>query len=1000
MSKYGSSILSAMFTSSEAAVMRAEKKNGSAETDSEMIRNVNKETWAQCIQLHASLLQLTPEANRDSVDYFKLKHFDLAANVVQSTLDFMAECLEELEPSVSLHQPTSIPGSRPVDHASASFSLSHLPPINLPQFSGKFEEWESFRDRFTALIVHNTELSAFARMHFLSSSLTGRALESIKTIPVTADNFDIAWETLKSRYDNKRRLVETHISKLFQLPSVSCESAADLNNLRDVANRSIASLKNLNHSDLLTPEPIDLLLGADLYGELLLDGVKKGGTGQPVAQNTIFGWILSGPSSRQSHLNSRIHVQHCASSLPLEKELRKFWEVEEIPRRPYLSPEEQRCEDHFDYSQFLRDYEDLGHMRLITKGELTEAQCVYIPHYPVLRESSSTTRLRVVFNASSSSSNSTSLNDHLLPGPKLQTDLSTVILKWRTYQYVLSADIAKMYRQILVNYQRILWSANNTFPVQEYQLLTVTYGTASAPFLALRVLQQLVKDEGHAFPLAVPILRDDIYVDDVLFGADDIPLLRQTRNQVRSLLRLGRFELRKWSSNTALLLQDIDSADHGLACNKSLKLDENLKILGISWNPSMDAFQFNVSLPDIIPHTKREILSAVARIFDPLGWGTPATVNAKIFLQKLWQSKLDWDDPLTEPFTTQWSAIYKSLTQLDGLTIPRWVGQGADTLVCELHGFSDASSSAYAAAVYLKVVSMSGHTTVSLLTGKSKVAPIKTWSIPRLELAAAVLLSRLLEFARDALHLKAAPCFCWTDSTIRHVSTRENPADCASRGCLGNDLVHHPLWWQGPTWLRLDPSMWPPPATMISTGLEENPRVAVHVETSAASWDLATRYSLWPKLIRITAYLLRFIAKLRRSVSKDAPIASESRALSFIECQTSRLFWLHRIQSEVFPLERQALEKQRSIPSKSPLCALSVFLDEDKLIHVGGRLKNAPLPFARKHPVVLAAHPVVELIVRHAHLRSLHAGPQLTLATVRQDYWVLRARSLVKFIIH
>lgn len=162
--------------------------------------------------------------------------------------------------------------------------------------------------------------------------------------------------------------------------------------------------------------------------------------------------------------------------------------------------------------------------------------------------------------------------------------------------------------------------------------MAVTYGTASAPFLALHVLKQLVLDDGHEFPLAVPILRDHIYVDNVLFGADDISSLRQKRDQLTTLLQRGEFELRKWASNSTKLLSDINSENHGLACNKTLKEDESLKILEISWNPAADMFQFQVARGNDIPRSKRAVLSMIAKLFDPLGWVIPATVSAKIFM--------------------------------------------------------------------------------------------------------------------------------------------------------------------------------------------------------------------------------------------------------------------------------------------------------------------------------------------------------------------------------
>ncbi|XP_039306398.1 uncharacterized protein LOC113005704 [Solenopsis invicta] len=812
---------------------------------------------------------------------------------------------------------------------------------------------------------------------------------------------------------------------------------------------------SLADSDPTSAAPIEVIIGADLYGEILLDGRRKGEFGQPYAQNTIFGWVLSGPTSSSPFLSSA--SVHCCSQVTcsrgdsptLDQALRRFWEVEEIPRKVVLTPDELQCEEHFlkthsrcsdgryivrlpfkngspikigssrgtaarclssllrrfqkspdlqkEYSEFLREYEEMGHMR--ESPPLSElSQCVFIPHHPVIRDGSSTTRLRVVFNASSITSNATSLNDHMLAGPKLQTELTAVILRWRQFRYVYSADIAKMYRQILVdprdvNYQRILWCKSDSSCPREYKLLTVTYGTAAAPFLALRVLRQLLYDEGPAFPLAMSVLQDNIYVDDVLFGADDIPLLRQTRDQTCAVLGRGGFRLRKWSSNSSRLLDDIPEENHGLACSKTLQEDEQLKILGISWSPSQDAFQFRT----------------------------------------LWQIRVDWDEDINASLGDEWLSIENSLKAIDGLLIDRWIRKGADTVMCEVHGFSDASQKAYATAVYIRLASLSGERSSMLLLSKSKVVPIKPWSVPRLELAAAVLLSRLVEFTLESLRLPATtPCYCWTDSIVvlawvtqhpsrwrtfvsnrvadiqtrlpnaawRHVSTDDNPADCASRGILGSQLASHDLWWSGPSWLRLASSDWPSPIAPTPAGElpEQRSEKTVNLVEQLEPWDLASRYSSWPKLLRVTAYILRFVSRdrsLPRGIQRDG-----SLSLSAGEIRYARVFWLKYIQRDSFPLDRHALRSGKPLASKSSLNLLTPFLDEEELIRVGGRLAHAPLPFTTKHPIVLTSHPLVELIVQNAHLRSLHAGTQLTLNVLRQEFWLLRGRSVVRAAIH
>lgn len=171
-------------------------------------------------------------------------------------------------------------------------------------------------------------------------------------------------------------------------------------------------------------------------------------------------------------------------------------------------------------------------MRPVAEPLSSGIQSVYLPHHPVFRADSATTHLRVVFNASCITSNGTTLNDHLLAGPKLQTELPSILLQWRQFRFVYTADIGKMFRQILIDqrdldYQRIRWQPESSDVPCDYQLLTVTYGMTCAPFLALRVLKCLVDDKGDQFPLAASIIRRQIYVDDVIFGDNEIESLRQ-----------------------------------------------------------------------------------------------------------------------------------------------------------------------------------------------------------------------------------------------------------------------------------------------------------------------------------------------------------------------------------------------------------------------------------------------------------------------------------------
>ncbi|XP_067204524.1 uncharacterized protein [Linepithema humile] len=617
-------------------------------------------------------------------------------------------------------------------------------------------------------------------------------------------------------------------------------------------------------------ERIDVLIGADIYGLILLNGLRKGTKDAPVAQRTIFGWILFGSCIKDDNMNYKVTTSlQCSITPSVDSLLRSFWEVEELVLPSALSSDDKICEQHFvstytrlasgryvvrlpfkpsckkdlgesyylasksldrlehrlsrnvklseAYQKFLHEYESLGHMAPLTLSEIAMKPNYYLPHHSVVKESS-TSPVRVVFNASSASSNGVSLNDCLLTGPKLQTDLPSIILRWRMHRLVLVADIAKMYRQIMIhpddtNYQRIIWRPNPDQPVEHYRLLIITYGMASVPFLAMRVLQQLCADEGAQYPLATPILRDSTYVDDILLGGDDVSTIQETRKQLNSLLQSGGFHLRKWTSNYEELLRDIPTVDRLDLNNVTFSESFITKVLGVAWNPTSDSFNFNNSLPTSPGSTKRCVLSTIARFFDPLGWITPIVISAKIFMQELWIRRVDWNSTLPGDLRDWWNSYYHSLFELRHITIPRWTRQSSSDLEVKLHEFADASTRAYAAVVYIRILSSLDYFHTTLIISKSKVAPIKTISIPRLELCAAVLLTRIIAFVQRILKSPETPVYCWSDSMItlawikqhpsswktfianrvseiqtslpqakwRYINSANNPADCASR---------------------------------------------------------------------------------------------------------------------------------------------------------------------------------------------------------------------------
>lgn len=232
-----------------------------------------------------------------------------------------------------------------------------------------------------------------------------------------------------------------------------------------------------------------------------------------------------------------------------------------------------------------------------------------------------------------------------------------------------------MYRQIKVHpddwdYQRILW-LDQTDKIITYQLTTVTYGLACAPFLALRTLTQLVNDEGKNFPLAIQILNKGRYVDDIFGGADTIEQAQALIHDLNQLCMAGGFPLQKWASNHPAIIRSIPSEKQIGTSLLNTDKDTIIHALGLCWKPAADQFQFTLQLSITNTITKRAILSTISKLFDPLGFLSPIIITAKILIQELWSIKLSWDDPLPPLIANRWITFIEQLKDLPKLTFPR-----------------------------------------------------------------------------------------------------------------------------------------------------------------------------------------------------------------------------------------------------------------------------------------------------------------------------------------
>lgn len=769
----------------------------------------------------------------------------------------------------------------------------------------------------------------------------------------------------------------------------------------------------------------------------------------------------------------------------LSQAISKLWELDKVSNQPLLSPAERQCEDIFistttrdtsgryqvnlpfcdfglgesynvalrqfsrletrlhrqpalkdAYHTFMREYLDNGHMELVSPQERPSHKPYYIPHHPVHRSGDPETKIRVVFNASCRTSSGKSLNDILLTGPKLQSDISALINRFRTHTYVFTADIRQMYRQIQVchehqNYQRILWRFSQHEPISSYRLTTVTYGVSSAPYLALRTLQQLASDESHRFPNAARILQSEVYVDDILTGCETVSDALQMRQEITDLLMAGGFELRKWLANSPQLLQGIPEEHLRLPPSSdvfTLDRDPVVKILGLAWCPESDHFTYSVH-PSHQACTKRSILSQLARIFDPAGWLGPTVFLAKMFIQQLWLQKLEWDDPPPDKIVQAWTRFQSELPSIANITIPRHIDHiRHQSSTSFMVGFCDASERGYAAVVYL-VTTFHNDINITLLASRSRVAPLKKINVPRLELCAAHLLAKLVQSLHTQLSdLPLGPAVAFSDSTIAlawiagephrwktfvanrvseiqdiipsprwlHVSTDDNPADCASRGLLPKELCTHELWWTGPLWLKEPLHKWP-----ITIAPEVNNSIITAEARDAPSFTLLSpspsdefieRFSSLDRLKRVIAYCFRFISNIR---NRHTGHPRSHGPLTIDELNNALLWATRRTQTMALPVERE--EAQKPNTRHRLVRQLGLFIDPDNILRVGGRLSASGLPYTHRHPALIPKnHPFANLIIDHAHKLNLHAGPLSTHAFIRQSFWIMDGRNAVR----
>ncbi|GFT44387.1 integrase catalytic domain-containing protein [Trichonephila clavipes] len=339
---------------------------------------------------------------------------------------------------------------------------------------------------------------------------------------------------------------------------------------------------------------IDVLLGVDLTLPLLKGQTLSLGNDKPFAIRSELGWIIGGKanSSRQNsfHVN---HIQLVSDQL-----INKFWELDSVPCAKPLASLEEACEDHFVKthsrdengrykvrSPFHTPTTRLAHVCVcvepVPDSEINNIKSLYLPHHGVVRDTSCTTKLRVVFDAFSKTSSGLSLNDLLMVGPRVQPELFPILIQFRIFSVAICTDVEKMFRQIKVHeedldWQRIIWRDSPTEPIREYHLTTVTYGTSSARFLSTRTLRQLAIDEQENYQAALRATLSHFCVDNLLSGSTTTKGAIQLKSELQEMMKRGVFSLRKWVSNNPDLLATIPEELKAVDSKHTIKDDQTV----------------------------------------------------------------------------------------------------------------------------------------------------------------------------------------------------------------------------------------------------------------------------------------------------------------------------------------------------------------------------------------------------------------------------------------
>jgi hypothetical protein len=702
-----------------------------------------------------------------------------------------------------------------------------------------------------------------------------------------------------------------------------------------------------------------------------------------------------------------------------------------------------------------------GYIEEITNpAEINREDCNYIPYFPVVRQDRSTTKVRIVFDAAAKNRDKLSLNSQIEKGPNRLQDLFGILLRFRQHNIALTADISEMFLQCRLDekdrrYHRFWWNG------KIWQWTRVLFGNLASPDISQKVLclnAELFREE---FPKAAEAISDNMYMDDVLKSVETVKEAIQLATELPPLNERAGMKICKFECNDVKVMKTIPKSLHSTKVDldkETGSIFDPTKVLGIIWNANTDCFQFkskfkNIdeffaqqNITDFKGWTKSLILRFAATVYDPLGLISPFTVRSRKILQRLWQEKLGWTDLIPESYQSKWCEwLNELINDAHKINIPRSF-DFAKGKNYTLHVFVDASTEAYAAAVFVRVEDSRGakgskFVESHLMTAKSRVTPAKAESVSRLELNSAVIGLRLGHAAAIAYCMDPKQIYFWTDSMNvlywintpanklktfvsnrvgqiqahseskqwRHVPTDQNPADIATRDISMIDMVNSELWWKGPKFLELPETNWPPEfkpperseSSEVNNELKKLFSGDVNTIMSAdknpkdklscldpANYSVGKVYNGFRKLLSITTRL--FSVMIRHF------------DLTWIQCQEKAKAYLVRKSQQEDPYLRTVIDKLSQKEAMLELKELSPFLDESGILRSASRLPDTEhISYNIRCPMILRKHSSLsKLIAQSMHQQFEHpVGRQMAKNQTReQGYLILGLDNLFREI--